>query len=169
MYWLLCCESAGRLRGNPGHTRHSSVLGGRIACLLFMTKKKLVRACWRALRNTPDSNPRIFEQISGSALPANFFCILPAKLSHVSTTHIPNPMRATKLTLLINGRIIDRAKQYSRRHQTSLSKMVSRFLSMLPEDDEKALTPKVRRLSGVLPRRASATEYRAHLRRKYGP
>ena len=79
-----------------------------------------------------------------------------------------SPVRATKLTLLIDEKVIARAKHYSRRYQTSLSKMVTRFFSTLPEDDDKALTPKVRRLSGLLPKKTSLAEHRSHLRRKYG-
>lgn len=77
-------------------------------------------------------------------------------------------MRAKKLTLLVDAKVVAKAKHHSRKHGTSLSRMVSGFLASLPEgEDLPALTPKVMRLSGVLPRKASAAEYRAHLRRKH--
>jgi hypothetical protein len=76
-------------------------------------------------------------------------------------------MPPTKLTLLIDEKIIERAKVYSRRHQVSLSKMVAQFLTRLPANDNHELTPKVRRLSGVLPRGTSRENYRKHLRAKY--
>jgi hypothetical protein len=77
-------------------------------------------------------------------------------------------MPPTKLTLLIDEKIIARAKVYSRRHQVSLSKMVAQFLTRLPANDNEEITPKVRRLSGVLPRGVSRAAYRRHLREKYG-
>jgi hypothetical protein len=76
-------------------------------------------------------------------------------------------MPPTKLTLLIDEKIIARAKVYGRRHQVSLSQMVARFFTGLPANDGQELTPKVRRLSGVLPRGASRESYRRQLREKY--
>jgi len=76
-------------------------------------------------------------------------------------------MASTKLTLLIDKSAAVRAKRYSKRHRTSVSRLVSHVLAGLPDDAEVELTPGVRRLVGLLPKTASTEEHRLHLRRKY--
>ncbi|MGQ0656646.1 MAG: DUF6364 family protein [Chromatiales bacterium] len=76
-------------------------------------------------------------------------------------------MSSTKLTLLIDEKLIQRAKRYSKVHNISLSQMVSRFLAALPGKRQE-YPPKVRRLTGLLPQNASVDEYHEHLRRKHG-
>lgn len=79
-------------------------------------------------------------------------------------------MASTKLTLLIDKSAAARAKRYSKRHRTSLSRLVAQMFAGLPDDGEGGdvgLTPAVRRLVGVLPKTASIEEHRRHLRQKH--
>jgi len=75
-------------------------------------------------------------------------------------------MPKRKLTLSVDGAVIERAKRFSRRNQTSVSRLVSEFLGSLGTEYEVA-TPVVGRLRGVLPSSASQDEYRAHLESKH--
>jgi hypothetical protein len=77
-------------------------------------------------------------------------------------------MASTKLTLLVDRSLAARAKRYGKRHRTSVSRLVSHMLASLPDDEEAALTPGVRRLVGLLPASVSAEEQRRHLSRKHG-
>jgi hypothetical protein len=74
-----------------------------------------------------------------------------------------------KLTLSVDERVIRRAHRYSRRHNTSISKLVTSFLSQLGSDEEglKRFSPTVERLRGILPPETSVTQYRDHLERKH--
>ena len=60
----------------------------------------------------------------------------------------------TKLTLILNDNVIQRAKLYSRRNKISLSKMIENYLDNItkPKDSEKdaSITPLVESLSGVI-------------------
>ncbi len=76
-------------------------------------------------------------------------------------------MASTKLTLLIDKSTAARAKRYSKRHRTSISRLVSHMLAKLPNDEDTGLTPGVRRLVGLLPKTVSVEEHRQHLRGKY--
>lgn len=76
-------------------------------------------------------------------------------------------MTATKLTLLIDKSAAQRAKRYSKRHGTSISRLVTHMLAALPDDERADLTPSVQRLVGILPDTASLDEHRRELRRKY--
>ncbi len=76
-------------------------------------------------------------------------------------------MTSTKLTLLVDRSAAARAKRYSKRHRTSVSRLVAQMFAGLPDDDDAGLTPAVRRLVGVLPRTVSPAEHRRHLRQKY--
>jgi hypothetical protein len=59
----------------------------------------------------------------------------------------------TKLTLRLNKRVIDRAKDYAHRHDVSLSKMIESYLDSVTEDKSGSsieITPLVKSLSGVV-------------------
>lgn len=75
-------------------------------------------------------------------------------------------MALTKLTLTVDKTVLAAAKRYSKKRCTSLSRMVDQFLSSLPRNDVE-YTPTVRRLIGLLPKRASTAEYRRYLDEKY--
>jgi hypothetical protein len=74
----------------------------------------------------------------------------------------------TKLTLSVEDEVVEGAKEYSQRHNTSISKLVNNFLASLAKPDVSAHPPVVRRLMGVLPSSADESEYYAHLDEKYG-
>ncbi len=76
-------------------------------------------------------------------------------------------MAATKLTLLVDKKIIERTKRYTKHHHTTISRLVSRLLERLTNGDIEELPPAVLRLVGVLPKEASLDKHRAHLRDKY--
>jgi hypothetical protein len=77
----------------------------------------------------------------------------------------------TKLTLKLNGDIIEQAKTYAKKKNTSLSKLIESYLGLLIDPDEKQeVTPLVKSLSGVidLPKNYdNRTNYRKHLLNKY--
>lgn len=76
-------------------------------------------------------------------------------------------MAATKLTLLVDKKLIERTKRYTKRHHTTISRLVSRLLEQLTHGDTEELPPAIVRLVGVLPKEASLDEHRTRLRNKY--
>jgi hypothetical protein len=78
-------------------------------------------------------------------------------------------MPKDRLNLLIERRAIEKARRYSERHRTSVSKLVTDFLQGLPEEesaDQPELTPIVKRLLGAA-KGADLDEYRDYLGQKY--
>lgn len=77
----------------------------------------------------------------------------------------------TKLTLKLDGNIIEQAKVYAKKKNTSLSKLIESYLGMLVDPDEKQeITPLVKSLSGVidLPNDFDSKKaYKKHLLNKY--
>jgi len=77
----------------------------------------------------------------------------------------------TKLTLKLNGDIIEQAKTYAKAKNTSLSKLIESYLSLLTEPNEKQdITPLVKSLSGIidLPKDVDhKANYRKHILNKY--
>lgn len=77
----------------------------------------------------------------------------------------------TKLTLKLNGDIIEQAKSYAKKKNTSLSKLIESYLGLLVEPkDNQEVTPLVKSLSGVvnLPKNTDVKkEYKKHLLNKY--
>lgn len=60
---------------------------------------------------------------------------------------------ATKLTLSLKPDVIQKAKQYAKAHQTSLSVLVEnyfRFLTNKQKENEEKLSPLVEELSGII-------------------
>ena len=56
-----------------------------------------------------------------------------------------------KLTLKLNKEVIERAKEYAKAQDTSLSKLIESILSKLvSEKKESKISPNVKRLIGVL-------------------
>jgi len=77
-------------------------------------------------------------------------------------------MSRKKLTLSVDEHVIERARRYSRRHNTSISQLVSNYLEQLDVDDgDEAYSPTVRRLLGILPSDTDIGQYRRHLEEKY--
>jgi hypothetical protein len=80
-------------------------------------------------------------------------------------------MTKQKLTLSLDRSVVERARRYSERHGTSVSRLVEDFLVRLaPVEDDldpESLAPTVRRLIGVA-RGADPSAYREYLEIKYG-
>jgi hypothetical protein len=77
----------------------------------------------------------------------------------------------TKLTLKLDGDIIEQAKIYAKKKNTSLSKLIESYLSLLidPKDNQE-VTPLVKSLSGVinLPKNVDyKKDYKKHILNKY--
>ncbi len=77
----------------------------------------------------------------------------------------------TKLTLKLNGYIIEQAKTDAKKKNTSLSKLIESYLGLLVDPNEKQeVTPLVKSLSGVidLPEDYdNKTNFRKHILNKY--
>jgi hypothetical protein len=77
-------------------------------------------------------------------------------------------MARKKLTLSVDEQVIERARRYSRLHNTSISQLVSNYLAQLGADEgEQAYSPTVRRLLGILPSETDIEQYHRHLEEKY--
>ena len=75
-------------------------------------------------------------------------------------------MPRKKLTLSVEDEAVRRARWFSKKHDTSISQLVSEFLLSLGAS-EFPETPIVSRLVGILPSDTSLEEYREHLVEKY--
>lgn len=78
----------------------------------------------------------------------------------------------TKLTLKLEQTIIERAKKYARKNETSLSKLFENYLIKITSDEEAKIeiTPLVRSLSGIIELSEDSDEraqYTAYLEKKY--
>jgi hypothetical protein len=77
----------------------------------------------------------------------------------------------TKLTLKLDISIIEQAKNYAKKKNTSLSKLIESYLGKLVEpSDAHEVTPLVKSLSGVvqLPKNFDVKkEYKKHIVNKY--
>jgi hypothetical protein len=79
-------------------------------------------------------------------------------------------MEQTKLTIRLPRDLVEGAKLYAKKHQTSLTRLISAYLRQLDsQEDPLADAPAVRRMSGILPLDASVDDYHAYLEDKYGP
>jgi len=78
-----------------------------------------------------------------------------------------------KLTLKLNDQVIEKAKEYAKKKNTSLSKLIESYLQFLtsgrqPDSDE--ITPLVKSLSGLLDQTKlsdNKVAYKKHLSKKY--
>ncbi|WP_181305904.1 DUF6364 family protein [Rufibacter sp. XAAS-G3-1] len=78
----------------------------------------------------------------------------------------------TKLTLLLDKDIIERAKLYASTKKTSLSKLIESYLDRITaeEKSKEEISPLVKSLSGVIsiPENSSHKDaYASHLAKKY--
>ncbi len=76
----------------------------------------------------------------------------------------------SKLTLSVDGDVIERAKRYAEKRGTSVSRLVQTFLDNLsaPTPTKGELSPIARRLHGALRgSHVSKKDYLDHLARKY--
>lgn len=76
----------------------------------------------------------------------------------------------SKLTLKLESSIIEEAKKYAKKHQTSVSKMVENYLLAVTQNPyDQEITPLVKSLSGVIeiPQDEDHLEYTKFLDKKY--
>lgn len=83
-------------------------------------------------------------------------------------------MMDTKLTLRLDDNVIERAKEYARNQNISLSKLIESYLDFITKEKDNAgkpsITPLVESLSGVIKLPADfdyKKEYREYLEKKY--
>lgn len=77
-------------------------------------------------------------------------------------------MARIKKSLSLDAKAVERGERYAELHSTSLSRLVSDFLSQLPlTEGEPELTPTVRRLLGVAKGGPDKSDYHDYLFRKY--
>ncbi len=76
-----------------------------------------------------------------------------------------------KLTLKLDGDIIEQAKSYAKKENTSLSKLIESYLGLLVNtESNKEITPLVKSLSGVINLSDNLDykkDYQAHISKKY--
>lgn len=78
-------------------------------------------------------------------------------------------MEMTKLTIRIPVHVLERAKAYAESNDTSITRLVSQYLSRLPaEDSYLENAPIVRSLIGVLSPDTTVEDYWRHIEEKYG-
>ena len=77
-------------------------------------------------------------------------------------------MAMIKKSLSLDAKAVERGERYARLHSTSLSRLVSDFLSRLPLDDgEPDRAPAGRRLLGVAKGGPDEIDYHEYLFQKY--
>lgn len=75
----------------------------------------------------------------------------------------------SKLTVRAPRALIDRARRYAARHDTTLTRLVTSYLRQLPDQsDGPEETPLVAQLTGIIAPDLSAADYSAHIEDKYG-
>jgi len=78
-----------------------------------------------------------------------------------------------KLTIKLDHKVIEKAKNYARNSNTSLSKLIESYLQKLtssPESGEDDITPLVKSLSGIVKKSTwekAEQDYIEHLKQKY--
>jgi hypothetical protein len=79
-------------------------------------------------------------------------------------------MPKKRLNITVDTDVVERARRYTRRHNTSISGLVGEFLAHLPDEESatEELSPTVRRLLGVARGGPDRDDYRRHLLEKYG-
>jgi hypothetical protein len=80
-------------------------------------------------------------------------------------------MPKKRLNITVDAAVVERARRYTSRHNTSISGLVSGFLAHLPDgdvSDAEDLSPTVRRLLGIAAGGPDREDYRRHLLEKYG-
>jgi hypothetical protein len=78
-------------------------------------------------------------------------------------------MQETKLTVRLSRELLENAKRYARRQNTTVTNLISEYLRRMPASmDILQDAPIVRRLSGTLSKNVSVADYQKHLEAKYG-
>lgn len=72
----------------------------------------------------------------------------------------------SKLTLNVDANVVSRAKRYALQSGVSLSAMVETYLEAVVSPPERAVTPVLRSVRGIL-KKSNPESFRKHLARKY--
>ena len=77
-------------------------------------------------------------------------------------------MLKTKLTVRVDQELLENAKRFASKNNTTLTDLIDSFLKQIPVQGSLKEAPTVRYLTGVLSPNASQDDYKAHLDEKYG-
>jgi hypothetical protein len=77
-------------------------------------------------------------------------------------------MEQTKLTVRVPRDLLENAKRYAAKNNTSLTDLIEAYLRRIPAQGPLDDAPIVRWLSGILPEKLSIQDYHEHLEEKYG-
>jgi hypothetical protein len=78
-------------------------------------------------------------------------------------------MQETKLTIRLSRELLENAKRYARKQNTTVTNLISEYLRRMPASMEILQdAPIVRRLSGTLSKDISVADYKKHMDAKYG-
>ena len=77
-------------------------------------------------------------------------------------------MLKTKLTVRVDQDLLENAKRFASKNNTTLTDLIDSFLKQIPVQGSLKEAPTVRYLTGVLSSNASQDDYKAHLDEKYG-
>ena len=77
-------------------------------------------------------------------------------------------MEETKLTVRVPRDLLENAKQFAARNNTTLTKLIESYLQRIPAQPPYETTPIVRRLSGIVSQDITVEDYKKHLDEKYG-
>lgn len=77
-------------------------------------------------------------------------------------------MPETKLTIRLPRKLLENAKRYARKQNTTLTNLISEYLIQIPTPNSALENaPVVRRLSGTLSQDVSLADYKKHIEAKY--
>ena len=77
-------------------------------------------------------------------------------------------MDETKLTVRIPRNLVERAKSYAAKNNTTITNLIEAYLQRIPVQTTLSQAPIVQRLSGILSSKVSIEDYHKHLEEKYG-
>lgn len=78
-------------------------------------------------------------------------------------------MQETKLTVRLPRKLLENAKRYARKQNTTVTNLIGEYLRRMPASlDVLQDAPIVRRLSGTLSKDVSIADHKKHLESKYG-
>ena len=78
-------------------------------------------------------------------------------------------MQETKLTVRLPRELLENAKRYARKQNTTVTNLIGEYLRRMPASlDILQDAPIVRRLSGTLSTNVYVTEYKKHIEEKDG-
>jgi len=76
-------------------------------------------------------------------------------------------MNKTKFTVRIEHSLLEDAKRYAEKHNTTVSRLITEFFRSLPPEATKHHTPLLRKLAGILAPDTESKEYQEYLEDKY--